>query len=124
MAAVPEPPQNERDRRIRRTVPRPGGRRIRDDVALKEPFEVVLLSISDQVYALQARHGMTLRQLAGPDLSEQGVLDILKTTSDPKISTLVRLAARYDHEIVIAFRPRRMLRPHVDRLRSIQNPQL
>src|SRR4051794_3710222 len=106
MDQAPEVTRTQHDRRAR-SSPVPGGRRIRDDPKLREPFESVLLSISDQVYALQADRDLTLRELAGDDLSEQGVLDILKTTSDPKISTLVRLAARFDCEFVPVFRRRR-----------------
>jgi hypothetical protein len=95
------------DRRQRPLLTRPGGRRIRDDPKLRVPFERALFAIAEQLGALQERDGLTLAELAGDDLSAQGVLDIQKLRSDPKISTLVRLAARHGCELSISFRPQR-----------------
>lgn len=83
-------------------------RRFADDPALAAAFEGVLLSISNQVYGLQGRrHNTTLVELArGTQLSERGLLNICKTNSDPKVSTLVRIADFFDCELVITFRRR------------------
>lgn len=87
--------------------PRRGGRRIRDNPVLARAFDTVLLAISDQVYGLQGRHNLTLQRLVDASgLSDRGLLDIFKTRSDPKISTLVRLAECFGCELQITFRPR------------------
>jgi hypothetical protein len=100
---LPDPPvDRRRDRR-----PRKGGRRIRDHAQLGPAFDKVLVSISDQFYALQARKGSTAQDVAdGADVSRRNLFDIFKTMGDPKISTLVRLADYHDCELVIAVRPR------------------
>lgn len=99
-----------RDRRRRLTPgerPIEGGRRIRDHPYLSPRFDRVLVSISDQIYALQGRKGATLQQLVeGSGLSDRGLLDIFKTLSDPKVSTLVRIADFFDCEIAVSFRPK------------------
>lgn len=95
------------DRRRTPHLPgRAGGRRIRDSPALAQQFDRVLLSISDQLYDLQGLRESTLQELVdGSGLSDRGLLDIFKTTSDPKISTLVRLAAFFGRELKVSFRP-------------------
>lgn len=96
------------DRRRTQTLgdrPVEGGRRIRDNPRLSAAFDKVLLAISDQVYHLQTRKVATLQQLVdGSGVSERCILDVLKTRSDLKISTLVRLAAFFDYEVVVSFR--------------------
>lgn len=91
--------------RRRSRTPRARRRRIHDSPILGPAFDTVLLSISDQVYGFQGRKGSTLEQLAeGTGLSGRGLLDIFKTTSDPKISTLVRIAHFFGCELVVSFR--------------------
>jgi hypothetical protein len=98
----------QRDRRRQQTPgdrPVEGGRRIRDNPYLSVAFDKVLLSISDQIYHLQGRKGATLQQLvAASGLSDRGLLDIFKTITDPKVSTLVRIAASFEYELVVSFR--------------------
>src|SRR3954470_10063706 len=96
----------DRRRRERGEAPPGGGRRLRDNPRLVPKFDKVLLSISDQIYHHQGRKDSTLQQLVeGSGLSDRGLLDILKTTSDPKISTLVWVADFFGCELVIQFRP-------------------
>jgi hypothetical protein len=98
---VPDPMDRRRDRRRRA-----GGRRIRDHETLGPAFDKVLLSISDQFYALQERKGSTAQEVAdGSGCARRNLFDIFKTTSDPKVSTMVRLAHFYECEVVIAIRP-------------------
>jgi hypothetical protein len=96
------PVDRRRDRRQRK-----GGRRIRDHEILGPAFDKVLVSISDQFYALQSRKGSTAQEVAdASEVSRRCIFDIFKTTADPKLSTLVRLADYHDCEVSIAIRPR------------------
>lgn len=77
------------------------------DSALRATFDQVLLQIAHQLDAMQTRRGCTLQQLAdGTGLSGRGLLNISKTRSDIKVSTLVRIARFFDCDVVVTFRPR------------------
>jgi len=80
----------------------------RDHPGLKGSFDTAVLEIGRQVSAHQTRRQFTQRQLveaANPHLSDRGLRAILKAESDPKVSTLVRLAAALDGPIMIVVRP-------------------
>lgn len=90
--------------------PRGGYRRwvhpFRDQPALAVPFDRATLSLSDQIDRLQASRGCSVHQVAkGAHLSKQGVINLRKTQSDPKFSTLVRLAAFFGGRILIVVDP-------------------
>jgi len=80
----------------------------RDHPDLAPPFDRALLSIGQQLNDLQARRGCTLQQLAdGTHLSDRGLSHIGKAQSDPKLSTLVRIADFFGCDVVVSFRPAR-----------------
>jgi DNA-binding phage protein len=79
----------------------------RDDSRLAALFDRALLAVTGELSRLQTRNGHTYHQLAtGSQLSRRGIMKILNAQSDPKISTLVRLAAHFDCDVVVTLRPR------------------
>jgi DNA-binding phage protein len=90
----------------RRQFPR-GGRR-HDDPCIVNAVERVKLAISEQLDAQIRRHNLSYSRCArNAGVSEQGLSDILKTTTDPKMSTLVTLARSLGCELFVELCPRR-----------------
>jgi Helix-turn-helix len=108
MPATPAllPATGDRRRAIadRRDLPR-GGRR-QTDPCIRTACDTVGLSLSEQLGEHIYRHGLSYAraaQMAG--VSEQGLADILKIATDPKVSTLVRLARALKCEVKITLLP-------------------
>ena len=106
--AGPEPVPSRPERRVagdRRGFPR-GGRR-QTDPCLRTACDTLGLSISEQLGDQMYRLGLSIARTADlAGLSEQGLSDILKTTSDPKACTLVRAAMALDCDVQIRFVPK------------------
>lgn len=78
----------------------------RDHPDRASEFDRLLLALGQQLATHQARCGVTQQQLvdrAQPHMSRRGLRLLLKAQSDPKLSTLVRLAAALGCHITITF---------------------
>jgi len=84
------------------------GRRWSEDPDLREAVDRVLVQLSQDVNLLREHVDWSQDDLAAAaGVSDGTVLDVEKARTDPRISTLVRLAFVFGYEVDVRFRRRR-----------------
>lgn len=78
----------------------------RDHPQLAFRFDVVAGALAEQIEQGRTAAGLTVEQLADrAGLSTQGTINLRKVQSDPKVSTLVRLAAALGRPLRLVIHP-------------------
>lgn len=89
----------------RRGGQRQGGRRL-EDLAANPRWQGLLARLSRQVFRMFDNRGWSIAMGARTaKFSESAIQDLLKTRTDPKLSTLFKVAEAAGCELLMTFRP-------------------